>query len=386
MPVLSLIIPTHERFRYAKETVKTILAMDIDIELIVCDTSAVNNWTSFSQNANIKVIRPKIEISVVENFNIALSHATGDYVCFIGDDDLIARDIVNIAHGASLLGVEAVRFTFPIEFYWQDFLHRSNPEAYSGTVWISEYSGHVRELDTHKALREAAARLGHGVFQMPRAYCGLISRALVQRIVAEHGYLFGGVSPDIYSAALIAAHAVKSLEVDFPAVILGASGASTAGQSAAGRHVGQLRDNAHIKPFKNLVWHPLVPEFYSVPTVWSYSLVRALELITMKPAVRPHWGRLYVQCLIYHRPYLKFTIAAMRNFAGENSVVALCTTLIDGLFREIAWGLGRFRRRLFVRFQANRNNRIGGIDSSAKAYAIIEKVIAGGHRPIWPET
>src|SRR3546814_5068960 len=54
---------------------------------------------------------------------------------------------------------------------------------------------------------------------MPRAYCGLISLTLIKRILADHDALFGGVSPDIYSAALISAHSVNALDIDFPAVI-----------------------------------------------------------------------------------------------------------------------------------------------------------------------
>lgn len=385
MPVLSLIIPTHERFRYAKETVAAILAMDTDIELIVCDTSVHNHWASF-ENPRLKIVRPEAGISVVDNFNIALSNATGDYLCFIGDDDLVARDIVDIARHALERDLDAVRFTFPIDYYWPDYLHRDNPEAYSGTVWIREYSGRVRTLDTLGALKEAAAKLGHGVFEMPRAYCGLISRNMVRRILAQHGELFGGVSPDIYSAALIAMHANKAVEIDFPGVILGASGASTAGQSAAGRHVGNLRDNAHIRPFKKLVWHQLVPEFYSVPTVWGYSLVRALEHCSEDLAVRPHWGRLYVQCLVYHRQYWRFTVQAMRNYVRDMSLSALCITMANGLFWEMIWAWGRVRRRLSVRFSVVQDRRVAGINNSVAAAAIAEQVIASGVKPLWFET
>ncbi|MFX7977155.1 hypothetical protein ABTK65_20135, partial [Acinetobacter baumannii] len=87
----------------------------------------------------------------------------------------------------------------------------------------------------------------------------------VERIVARHGELFGGVSPDIYSAALISLESQKSYQVDFPIVIPGACAGSTSGKSAQGRHVGGLRDNAHIGAFKNLVWDARVPEYYSVP-------------------------------------------------------------------------------------------------------------------------
>ncbi len=380
MPILSLIIPTHERFRYAEGTVEAILAMGDDIEVIVSDTSTSDPWEG-TAHGRLKVVRPTPGISVVDNFNIALAHATGDYICFIGDDDLIAPEIVDIAHRAKQLEVEAVRFTFPIVFYWQDYLHRSHPEAYSGTVWVSRYTAKVRILDTHAALREAAAKLGHGVFDMPRAYCGLVARSLIERILTQHGALFGGVSPDIYSAALIATHSRKTLNIDFPAVILGASGASTAGQSAAGRHVGGLRDNAHIRPFRNLVWHPLVPEFYSVPTVWGYSLVRALERITLTPSVEPHWGRLYAQCLLYHRAYWRVTLRAMQNFLLEKSVLQLAATLVSGGAAEIGWALGRVRRRLSVRFAVTKDERIAGVDGSASAAAIVARTIAVGPRP-----
>lgn len=383
MPILSVIIPTHERFRYAKETVAAILGMNEDIELIVSDTSMIDPWASTAPNARLKVVRPGTGISVVDNFNTALSHATGDYVCFIGDDDLIAPEIIDIACKAKSLGVDAVRFTFPIIFYWKDYLHRSDPEAYSGTIWVSQYSGKVRSLDTEAALRQAADNLGHGVFDMPRAYCGLISLSLIKKIVADHNALFGGVSPDIYSAALISAHASKVLDIDFPAVIPGASGASTAGQSAAGQHVGALRDNDHIRPFQNLVWHPLVPEFYSVPTVWGYSLVCAIEQLPENLAVQPNWGRLYARCLLHHRPYWRPTFRAMKAYAEHKSAVSLLRTLASGMILELGWAMGRVRRRLSVRFNVLHDRRIAGINNSHDASAVIGKVIKAGPQLGW---
>src|SRR3546814_19204795 len=93
-----------------------------EIERIVSDTSEVDPWTSAAPHPRLKVVRPGTGISVVDNFNTALSHATGDYVCFIGDDDLIAPEIVDIACKAKSLSVDAVRFPFPIIFYWKDYL------------------------------------------------------------------------------------------------------------------------------------------------------------------------------------------------------------------------------------------------------------------------
>src|SRR3546814_7197226 len=68
MPILSVIIPTHERFRYAKETVAAILEMHEEIELIVSDTSEVDPWTSAAPHPRLKVVRTGTGISVVDNF------------------------------------------------------------------------------------------------------------------------------------------------------------------------------------------------------------------------------------------------------------------------------------------------------------------------------
>ncbi|WP_277980490.1 glycosyltransferase family 2 protein [Sphingomonas phyllosphaerae] len=386
MPLLSIVIPTHERFRYARETVRVILDMIDDVEVIVSDTSVTNAWaeTRFDDSrGRLKVVRPGSGISVVENFNAALTRTTGDFVCFIGDDDLVTPAIMNIVRQAAADNVEVARVSFPILFYWADYRHRAQPEAYAGTVWASHYSGCVRPLDPTAALDFASAQLGRGVFNMPRAYCGIVSRALIERVVARYGALFGGVSPDIYSAALLAAEARRAVDIDFPAIVPGASGASTAGQSAAGQHVGGLRDNDHIRPFKDLVWHPFVPEFYSVPTVWSYSLIRALERIDGRDVTEAGWGRLYAQCLLYHRRYRQQTLSAMRAYSEATSRVSTARQVAQGVAAEMAWAAGRLRRRVSVARKVTSDRRVDGATDAFAAATIIERLIAEGPALSW---
>lgn len=381
MPLLSLIIPTHERFRYARDTVETVLSIDDDIEIIVSDTSEKDHWqgTTCAISSKIKIVRPGTGISVVDNFNSALCHATGKYICFIGDDDFVSPVIFDLVRWADECGIDAIRLSFPLLYYWPDYRHRTNPEAYAGTIWASSYTATTRPLDSRASLARAAKRLGRGVFDMPRAYCGIVSRELVGSVIDQHGALFGGVSPDIYSAALLAVHASKPFEVDFPAIIPGASGASTAGQSAAGKHVGKLRDNAHLRPFRDLLWHPLVPEFYSVPTVWSYSLVRALEQMTMSQAApKPNWGRLYAQCILYHPRYWRRTWAAMQAYAANSSAVRLLADTMAGLAYEALWAFARIVNRIAVRLRSSRDRRIDGVTDIATAAAITQLILEAG--------
>lgn len=73
MPARSLIIPTHERSRYAVGTVETILVMGDNIERTVSDTRAKNGWDAIVP-PKLKMVCPTPEVSVVSNFDIALSH------------------------------------------------------------------------------------------------------------------------------------------------------------------------------------------------------------------------------------------------------------------------------------------------------------------------
>ena len=87
MPLLSVIIPTHNRAKYALPTIQAMLELSPDIEVVVSDTSANDDLASalqpFASNERLVMVRPPTGISVVDNFNTALNKASGDYLTFI---------------------------------------------------------------------------------------------------------------------------------------------------------------------------------------------------------------------------------------------------------------------------------------------------------------
>ncbi len=205
--------------------------------------------------------------------------------------------------------------------------------ASGGTLAIAGFDGSVKAYDPLKELDVALENIGAGVLNLPRAYAGMVSRELVQRIAAKHGALFGGVSPDIYSAALIAMECKSSYRIDFPIIIPGASGGSTSGQSARGQHAGGLRDNAHIGAFKDLQWDARVPEYYSVPTVWGYSLLKAIEHLPDQYK-KVNLSRLYVKCMMANPHYHKKILACMGLRIREIGVLRAGWELSAGIWRE----------------------------------------------------
>ncbi|MGO4277674.1 Glycosyl transferase family 2 [Cupriavidus sp. OV038] len=350
-PLVSVIIPTHGRPECAVSTIRAVLAASEELEVVVSDTSSEDRITqAFTGQdiARLKLLRPGEPLSVVDNFNFALSHASGEYLAFIGDDDLVSPQIAEIAHWGIANRVDAFSFTFPMLYYWPTFSSTTRWKAEGSTLVVSDFDGRITPFDAKAELSAALRNMGSGVLGMPRAYAGMISRPLVDRIIATHGALFGGVSPDIYSAALISLESRKSFHVDFPIVVPGACAGSTSGKSARGRHVGGLRDNAHIGAFKNLVWDERVPEYYSVPTVWGYSLLKGIE-------DKPQWLRkadfsmLYLRCLISDPQYKDMVLQCLKQHARATGYIATGIEFFGATVRE-ATRIGR----ILVKKQMNR--------------------------------
>jgi len=384
MPILSIIIPTHNRAKYAVPTIRSALSISPDVEVVVSDTSQEDHISGQFVNdpdwSRVRLVRPGQVLSVVDNFNQGLQHASGDYLLFLGDDDLVTPKIADLLTWAKRNRVDAIQLTFPAIYYWPDFMHKRLGDHYAGTLHLGTFSGAVRRHDAKRTLREAAEKLGGGVFDMPRAYAGIVSKDLVQAIVAKQGSLFGGVSPDIYSAALIADAATHCVSIDYPVIVPGSSGASTAGQSANGKHIGALRDNAHIGAFRNLIWDDLVPEFYSVPTVWSYSLLRALK--TLDSSIQPNYGRLYVRCLFYHRYFLKLSLSSLRAAAKRLGWAKLSWQLARGAAAELQWIAGKLLAMARSKYQLGTNRVFTGITDTQDANLKISEFLQKSGPPL----
>lgn len=349
MPLLSVIVPTHNRQRYAVNAVRTLLTAHPDVEVVVSDTS---DDESLLHDVGIPpapgrfvYTRPGGIRNIVNNYEHGLRSATGDYLLFLGDDDAVGPDVTALAGWAQREKVEALACSLPASYGWPDFQSAVFGAGYSATLSVRQYSGAASELDTEATLREAAANLGAGPLRMPRAYLGMISRPLADRIVGRYGSLFGGVSPDIYSATLIAIESRRTVLLDYPFVLPGSSGASGSGAGAARRHIGGLWTTPHIASFPGLQWHPLVPEFYSVGTVWAFTLVRALEAIDRRD-LTPDFARLYVKSLLLHPEFWREVLSAMATWRAQVGLLPSTRALLVATLAEAMAQGTRVARRI----------------------------------------
>jgi hypothetical protein len=382
-PLVTIVIPTHERQKYAIPTIRAMLALSPQPQVVVCDTSEVDLISpSFAgvPESVLRILRPGRKLSMVDNFSAGLAAAGGRYVCFLGDDDFVSAELMQLASWAEDNGVDCINCTFPANYYWPDFRHRTRGDYYAGTLQFKPFEGGVRMQDSRSELGRACANLGGGVMDLPRLYAGLVSSALLRRIREKYGHVFGAVSPDIYSAALIALESRKTASVDFPIIVPGASAASAAGQSASGRHVGGLRDSPQMAPYAHLAWDERVPAFYSVPTVWAYSLTKAVE--TAGVDLELGFARLYVKCLLFQRAYHAYTLHAMRVALRDMGVIRLGWGLLRGACAEAGWIGKRLYQKLRERLSAGGDGQRRGLEDPSQALAALGSYVSeAGVRP-----
>ena len=95
---ISFLIPTKDRLSLLRNTIASILDQGAtDIEIIISDNASTEDYRSYvaglADNRIVYVRQPR-SVSVTENWQKALSLATGSYVLMLGDDDTLTPDFM----------------------------------------------------------------------------------------------------------------------------------------------------------------------------------------------------------------------------------------------------------------------------------------------------
>lgn len=379
MTLISIVIPTHNRQRYAAAAVTKIVEILQEVQIIVSDTSADETLrdmlpTDVGPDVRLSYVRPGRKIDVVSHFEFALSHVRGDYVMFLGDDDCIGPGLVQVAEWASRNRVDAVfsyGTAFIANYFWPGVFSRFYGDGYAGSLFVNRFDGHAKRIDPVEALRGTLRDFGRGLGTMPRLYHGLVSRALIERVRERFGTVFGGVTPDIYSAALISSLAENAWQVDYPFCLPGGSPSSTAGTGAAGSDMTSLEGHPHTAAFVDLQWDSLIPAFYAPYNVWAFSLKKAVDRLERND-LRPNLARLYALALMNNREQ-RGKIKASRMHARALGVG--CGAIMKEGFREAVFQARRIGARLRAPKAGGKAQRYQNLLTISEGYDRLERHI-----------
>jgi glycosyltransferase involved in cell wall biosynthesis len=90
-PDVSVVIPTRDRAHLLAQTLRTVLAQDVPIEVVVVDEASsdgTSRWLAGLSDPRIRTIRHDVPRGLSAARNAGIELATGRWVAFVDDDDL----------------------------------------------------------------------------------------------------------------------------------------------------------------------------------------------------------------------------------------------------------------------------------------------------------
>ncbi len=333
MPLLSVIIPTRNRFDYVKYCIQNVLSISSpDVEVLVEDNSnsdQLDAWIDhIITDSRLRYHHSAAPISMVENYDRAVSRAGGEYLCLIGDDDGVGPEIIDAARWAQTENLDALVPTTPAHYIWPDLHLRSSSQPTAGELRIVPFTGRVAFPDAESEMIRCVRDAGQSFHALPKAYYGIVKRACVQRVKAKTGTCFPGVSPDMAVAMAVANYVDRICWIDYPLFVPGSSAKSNAGISGQRRHIGLLREQPHLPSTVEQDWSRLVPCFYSVETMWAEAAVGALKGLDRADLLRQfNVPRLYADCAMWHPEYIGCIAKSFYGALADTHFSALGGTL-----------------------------------------------------------
>ncbi|MGV0055312.1 glycosyltransferase family 2 protein [Stutzerimonas sp. 381-2] len=339
--LVTVVVPTHNRSKYAISCIKSVLEIASEqLQIAVHDTSddegLLREWAEKQTDPRLKYVHWKERLSMTDNHERALDLADGLYVCLIGDDDTVSSKIIDAAIYAESKGLTVLSPIIKASYYWPDFRSRFYGDAHAGRIYVEPFDARIQSFSVANHLHRALLLACQGTEFLPRLYHGLVLRQTLNELQRSYGKVFFGTSPDVSAALLLSLKGGTYHVVDYPFTMPGGAGGSNSGRSASGQHKGNLNEDAHIKPFRNLVWPDVIPKFFSVETVWAQAAWDTL-LNTQNDALLEEFNlaRLYVLCLFRHPAYWRLTTSSWKRARKSEHPKAQVNNFIKECFQFI---------------------------------------------------
>lgn len=302
--LLSVVVPTKNRQFYAKKCVQSILSIqDERIEIVVQDNSDDETLRymleEFSHDVRLKYNYNNGIFSFIDNFNMAIDHAVGDYVLIIGDDDGINPEIINIVEWAKINNLDAIKPELIADYVWP--LDNNS----SGIIEIKTFTAKCKYFNPRKEVIKLIQNgfINYLIYDLAKLYHGIIKNECLKKVKKVKGNYFGGLTPDIYSAMSLSLIVNKAVKIDYPLTIAGYCSTSGTAEAINGKHTGELNSAPHFKGHKNYIWNDLVPKFYSVETIWAVTAIEAVGDFEKKLLKKYNIIKLFRKCSTKYPEY-----------------------------------------------------------------------------------
>lgn len=264
----SVVIPTREREATLRHCLRTCLdqACD-DYEVIVSDNNsspATRAVVDELASPRIRYFRTPHSLSLASSWDFAVSHARGEYVLLIGDDDgLLPHSLAELDKLTRESNQKVIRWD-PAFYTWPNCALAGEGDYLRIPLGVEK-----AEIDSTTAI-ENVIRFRQLYTLLPMIYNSAVHKDVLAAIRTRAGRLFSNRYADVYSGFSIAHVAGRFLSLDVPLSISGQSGAST------GVAVFFFRDRSAIdREFRDLSGREGLRENNRVPdlSIFPYTAV-----------------------------------------------------------------------------------------------------------------
>lgn len=287
-PLLSLIIPTKDRYVYLKHLISFIDGFETDkMEVVIQDNSADNSefidFMKLKERPYLRYFHEPRHIPISENVDLAIAHARGEYVCFIGDDDGVLPNIIDCVKWMKKHDIDAVNPAVVI-YNWPDITTTKTADI-SGALFYDQFSYDIREIDPEQSLLELAARGFKHIQTIPKVYQGIVKRSCMEEIFRIGGTYTPGPSPDMATAVALSFVVKKFVQIYLPVIIVGQSQHVGGGERKLKGKVKNIEDMPFLPAKAKESWDPRIPQVWCSQTVWPESASKAIQYMNKQSQV-----------------------------------------------------------------------------------------------------
>lgn len=284
-PIVSVVVPTKNRYKYLIKLIELIESFnDPMIELVIQDNSDENteviSYLGTKRLVSTKYYYTCEPLSMSQNADRAIKNSHGKYICFIGDDDAVCRNIVQCARWMEKNSIDSLR-SLNLQFSWNE---QVDGTCKGSLLYDDDISFRYRILDAQEELIKVLKKGVPSFLGIPKLYHGIVSREIIDRIYDLGGTCFPGVTPDMSNAVTLCFFVKKYAVIDIPVVLPGMS--RMVGGGVMGK-VLALEEVDFITEKDRREWEKGFPRLWATEIIWPDCAMKAL-------------------CYVGHEEYLSF--------------------------------------------------------------------------------
>lgn len=280
-PIVSLVVPTKNRYQYLKQLIALVNDFHLGgkLELVIQDNSdnniEIKTFLDEYKFSFVKYFYTKENLSVAANSDLAIRNSSGEYVSFIGDDDGVTKYIVDCCSWMKANEIECV-VPKGYSFQWSDAISSTKILNSAGSLKYRRPNNKITIETTQGALNKL---LDSGCTKrdfIPLLYHGVVKRSVLERVWDKCNSYFPGASPDMANGVALSLVMEKFAFVTFPVVFSGVS--KFVGGGARGMKHRAETDFSKL-PFlpANIseIWNKRVPKIWTGASIWCESAIQS---------------------------------------------------------------------------------------------------------------